>query len=213
MLELREYTRDELFEILGCRSKESADRKLHRWGVQFESVGRAQNLTYTIISIPDPFKVYAITELGCGGNTDFKKLREFYYYYFNDEEFRNMPDEIKESRLDEEGHHISRQTMANYTRKLSDRNMILRDGGEYYYYFAYKHTQRIVEVDVYKQAWREYWADIDSGLSSFEAIWNMRGKYGGVARKQGTPIFNAFFNDEIEYMQSLIYESLINEIF
>ena len=213
MLELREYNREELFGLVGSNTKESADRKLTRWGIEFTTSGRADTLKYSIINISDPFKVYAITELRCGANTDFQKLRFFYYYYFNDEEFRNLPDEVKEYRLDDKGTtHISRQTMASYTRRLEERNFISRNSGEYYYYFAFKHQQRIVDIKEYNTAWREYWTDKESGCDSLSAICNMIQKHGGVARKQGVPAINALTYAELEYMLDLIQESIENEI-
>ena len=212
MLELREYTKSEISNLLGSPRREAITRKLDRWGVTYVASGRGDSLKMKIINIPDPFKVYAMLDLGCGANTDFQKLREYYYYYFNDEEFRNMPDEEKERRLDEENHHISRQTISNYTDKLERKNFISRNSGNYYYYFAYRQTQRIVTIDEYKQAWRDYWNDKDYGYDSLEAIIRMRIKYGGVARKQGIPVINAIYNDELEYMLNLIQESIENEI-
>lgn len=40
----------------------------------------------------------------------------------------------------------------------------------------------------------------------------MRSKYGGVARKQAIPEINGIYNEQIEYMLSLIYQSIENEI-
>ena len=40
----------------------------------------------------------------------------------------------------------------------------------------------------------------------------MRHKYGGVARKQPIPEINGIYNEQIEYMLSLIYQSIENEI-
>ena len=64
----------------------------------------------------------------------------------------------------------------------------------------------------YLQAWHEYWADIGNGVCSFDAICNMREKYGGVARKQAIPEINGIYNEKIEYLCSLIQASLENEM-
>jgi hypothetical protein len=40
----------------------------------------------------------------------------------------------------------------------------------------------------------------------------MRANYGGVARKQAIPEINGIYNEKIEYMLSLIQESIENEI-
>ena len=64
----------------------------------------------------------------------------------------------------------------------------------------------------YLQAWHEYWADIGNGFCSFDAICNMRVKYGGVARKQAIPEINGIYNEKIEYLCSLIQASFENEM-
>ena len=90
--------------------------------------------------------------------------------------------------------------------------MLIRNTYNFIYYFAYQQTQRMVDKDEYLQAWHEYWSDIENGLSSFAAICNMRCNYGGVARKQAIPEFNGIYNSKIEYLNTLIVESLCNEI-
>lgn len=212
MLEIRDYTKNELSELLGTKDKQGIDRKLQGYGVEFTSDGRGENRIYTIKNILFPFKVFSITELGFNANTDFIKLRNFYNHFFNDEVFMTMPDEVKETMTKQEGYHISRQTIATYTRRLETNNMIHRNTTEFMYYFAYKREQRFVERAEYTQAWREYWKDIERNMYSYEAISNMIENYGGVARKQAIPERNILLNDKIEYMLFLIYQSMDEEI-
>ena len=73
------YSKLELTQMLGTRSKQGIDRKLDRYGVVYEVCGRGESAVYTIKAMADPFKVFAITELGFDGGTDFTKLRNFYY--------------------------------------------------------------------------------------------------------------------------------------
>ena len=89
--------------------------------------------------------------------------------------------------------------------------MIYRNTDNFIYYFAYKQTQRFCEHDEYVSAWKEYWDSVHSGISSFEAIWNMRIDHGGVARKQAIPDINAIGKKELDYMLSLIHQSIENE--
>ena len=85
MIELRAYKRDELAEILKTSDKGEMMAKLTRWGVVYdEPEGRGKNLTFTIIKIKDPFKVFCITELGVPASWDFYKMRNLFYYYLND---------------------------------------------------------------------------------------------------------------------------------
>jgi hypothetical protein len=212
MIELRKYSKSELSQILKTNNNQSMKRKLERWGISFTEKGRGNNLEITITSIANPFKVYCITELEMGANTDFQKVRNLYYAFFNDDEFRAMPDEVKERRMRDNGKPVSRQTIADYLRKLDDKNYIKLNTGDYIYYFAYKENQRIVERQEYIKAWHEYWKDIDNGLYSREAIGNMIWNYGGVARKQEKPEINGIYkNAEIQYLCDLIQESIENE--
>ena len=213
MLEINcSYAKPELTQMLGTRSRQGIDRKLQRYGVTFSVCGRGEAATYTILSISDRFKIYAILELGCAGNTDFRKLRNVYYHFFEDEVFRAMPDEVKEVRLHEIGEGVSRQAIAGYIQKLIDRNMISRYTDNYIYYFAFGQKQRLVDRAEYTKAWREYWQDRKYGLDSGEAIFRMYRKYEGIARKQAIPAINGIYNEEIEYMLTLIQESIENEV-
>ena len=205
------YSKPELTQMLGTRSKQGIDRKLDRYGVVYEVCGRGERAVYTVKGMADPFKVFAITELGYDANTDFIKLRNFYYHFFEDEEFRAMPDEVKEVRMRKMGHDVSRQTIATYTRKLEDNELISRNTRDFIYYFAYKQTQRICDRSEYVQAWFEYWDDIESGLNCYDAIANMMTDHGGVARKQPIPEVNGIYNAKIEEMLSYIQQSIENE--
>lgn len=104
----RVYSKPELTQMLGTRSKQGIDRKLQRYGISFEVHGRGERAVYTIKAMADPFKVFAITELGFDGGTDFIKLRNFYYHFFEDDVFMAMPDEVKENRMRKMGQDVSR---------------------------------------------------------------------------------------------------------
>ena len=212
MLELRRYPKGDLVAMFGTKETEGLKRKMERYEIDFEKSGRGDNLMFEIKKIKDPFKVFCITELGFDGATDFKKLRNFYYYYFNDETFMAMPDEVKEVWMAKSGNKVSRQTIASYTQKLVAHNMIEKNTRNYIYYFAYKGTQELTTRERYLQAWREYWEEISGGYCSFDAIWNMRSNYGGVARKQPIPEINGIYNEKIEQMLSCIQKSIENEM-
>ena len=213
MLEVgKKYTKPELSNIFGTRNKQGLERKLERYGIMYASSGRGEQAVYEIQKLNDPFKVFAITELDCDANTDFRKLRNFYWYYFNDEIFMAMPDEVKETVLRLEDKNISRQTIARYIQKLVNKNMIELDSSDFIYYFAFKGHQRITERSEYSQAWKEYWENKRNDMDYFTAIYEMIDKYGGVARKQAKPQINGVYNAEIEYMCSLIQESMEKEV-
>ncbi len=213
MIEFREYGKAELASILGTRDRQGLVRKLDSWGILHdEPRGRGEYMTVNITGITDPFKVYALTELGVSPQTDFTKLRNFLYYFLNDEEFSAMPDEVQESRMRAEGRGVSRQTIATYKERLERLGYIDTAPKNCIYYFAYKDTQRIVEREEYLRAWHQYWNDRDNGLNSFDAISRMRQNYGGVARKQSIPEFNGIYTSQIKTLNTYIQESLECEI-
>ena len=212
MLELRTYTKAELTEIFGTADSQGLKRKLQRYGIKFQTAGRGQRLTFTIIETADPFKVFCIDELGYDGRTDFIKLRNFLYCYLNDDEFRAMPDEVKAHRMSKKGKPMCRQTIAGYTAKLADQNLIDLNTGEYIYYFVYKDTQRIATHQEYSAAWAIYWGAVKEGLPTREAIWLMRCEYGGVARKQAIPQINGIFLEKLNKLNDAVCRSIENEL-
>ena len=212
MLELKSYTKPEMTAMLESRDIQALKRKLNRYNVEYEVQGRGENAIFTIKKINKPFKLYCIMNLGVGANTDFRKLRNFYYYYFNDEEFRAMPDEVKEGRMRDVHKDVSRQAIASYTKKLEENNLIYKDTKNFIYYFAYMGEQRIVEKSEYSQAWREYWRDIEETSDYWFAITNMICNYGGVARKQPVVEINGFYNKEIEYLLNLVIQDMVSDL-
>lgn len=212
MLELmKSYTKTEMTAMFGTRSMQGLQRKIERSGVSFDVVGRGETAIFKITNIENSFKLYCITELNFDGHTDFYKLRNYYYYFFNDIEFRAMPNEVQETRMRMVHKYVSRQTIANYLRKLSEKNFIDLYSLNYVYYFAFKDKQRIVEKEEYSKAWRNYWNDISNGYSSFEAICKMRNTFGGIARKQQIPEINGIYNKEIELLCNLIQDDIERE--
>lgn len=205
------YSKPDLSALFGSRDKEGLERKMTRYGIVFSSTGWAEKRLYTIHKITNPFKLFAIMELGFDANTDFTKLRNFYYHFFEDEVFMAMPDEVKEVRMRKMGLDVSRQTIANYTRRLETNNLINRYTKNYIYYFANKSEQRLCDHAEYVEAWHNYWDDIESGLNCYDAIANMRTDHGGVARKQPIPEINGIYNEKIEYLLSLIQQSIESE--
>lgn len=211
MLEERTYTKVEIVQILRTKSIEGIKRKLSRYDVEFDDSGRGDNLSITIRKIRNPFKVFCILDLGIPAQTDFKKLREFYYYFFCDEEFSAMPFEVKQRRLEEQGTNISRQTISNYERYLTENNLIAPSSSNCIYYFADKDKQRFCDEAEYKEAWADYWKHKDELLWSNICIALMKDKYGGVAKKRYVPEYNAIEADTINYLIDLVIDGMEND--
>jgi len=212
MLEKRVYERHEMAELLGTNDRQRIRRKLDGYGVFYLVEGRGDHFTINVKNIADPFKVFCILDLEFSAQTDFKKVRNFYWAFFNDTEFMAMPDEVKERRMGDAGRPLTRQTIATYTRKLVQKEYIYPYTSNFIYYFACDGKQTLTDEETYKQAWREYWIHKDLGCSSGEAISMMFNKYGGYARKQPIPEQNAFYTAELDYLQGLIGRSLEDEI-
>lgn len=212
MLELKRYTKAELVAILHTKSKQGLTRKLDRYGITYTTDGWGDNLCITLTAIPNKFKIFCITELDFPAQCDFYKLRNFFFYFFADDDtFRSMPDEVIETILTERGKRISRQTIAGWKSRLDQLGIIQISATDYIYYFAFRQHQRISDHAEYARAWSEYFYNMHNGTSSYDAIEIMRYDYGGVARKQPIAELNGIYNDVVRTLQNLIYESIEEE--
>ena len=211
MLEEKQYAIKELNHIIGGGKKDNIAKKLTRYDIDFTTEGRGKNLTFTLLKIKDPFKVFCITELGFRAQSNFNHLRHFLYHFFCDDYFMSMPDEVKEHMMNGFGYHISRQTIANYERQLREKNYISMDG-EYFYYFAFHKKQTITTKEKYLEAWHNYWQWKDLGADALDAMGNIILEYGGVPRKQHKTEKNAFYLKKIDYLVNLISESIEKEL-
>lgn len=211
MLELRTYNIDEINAILGTTNRQGIQRKLNRYGVEYSVTGRGTASEFEIKNIDDEFKLFCILDLGMSANTDFNKFLYFLYYFLNDEDFRWLPDEILEIKMNEREIHISRQTIANYKRVLSRLNLFAKVG-DYVYYFARRNNQIITDETIYKKAWREYWENKNNGIDSQEAICIMCATYGGVAKKQAIMIGNAIYADTINKLNDMVCHAIEKDL-
>lgn len=119
MLEEKTYLISELAAIIGGSSDRQAIKgKLDRRHILYSVQGRGSKTTFKIEKIPSPFQEFCMDVLKFDKNTDFEKLRNFYYYCLNDELFMAKPDEEKAMLLDEKDKYISRQTIEKYEQKL-----------------------------------------------------------------------------------------------
>lgn len=197
--------------MFGTRSVEGLKRKFEGYGIDFETTGRGENTIFKIKNIENEFKIFCITDLKFDANTNFQKVQNLYYHFFNDEIFSALPDDVKEYQLRAMSKDVSRQSIARYLEKLERNNLIIRNTNNFLYYFAYGQTQRFVEKEDYTGAWAEYYAKKNKGINSSTAIMEMFADYGGVARKQAVPEINGIYNKEIDYMLSLIQKNMEKE--
>lgn len=216
MLELRTYTRNEIAEILNMplnnNQNEGIKRKLERYGVKFSVIGRGTAARFEIEDIADEFKLYCILDLNMSAGTDFRKFLYFMYYFFNDDDFRWLPDETLEIKMDENNCHISRQTISNYKSKLEELGLFHRSC-DYVYYFARGQTQIKTDKETYNKSWREYWKNKEDGKDSRTAIGIMCANHGGVARKQAIIEENVIYSEQINAINDLVCNTIENELY
>lgn len=213
MLELKSYSLAELAQVLGgAADRQSIQRKLERKGILYETVGRGSSAVVTIKNIPEPFPLFCMEVLNLQPQTDFKKLRNLFYYCFNDEEFFAMPDERKEYWLKVEGHPISRQSIANYLHKLYSSGLWHEDKVDCVYYFAHGKRYRPADKKEYLNAWHDYWNWKEETQGDLALVSSMIvSKYGGFPRKQPKPIANAIGADVAAELVRLTNESFEKE--
>ncbi len=203
-----------MWQMLGVKDNQGAQRKLSRYGVRFFVNGWGKNASFNITAIDDPFKVYCILEMGFDANCDFKKLRNYLFFLLGEDEYCWLPDEPMEKYMRSKGFYLSRQTITKYREHLERLNYI--HGGDFIYYRVYRDDRdrqcyQQVEKEEYNKAWRVYWDMRNDGADSELAFACMYSAFGGVPRKQAKPIKNAFHLKELNYLLDLVSTSIYNE--
>lgn len=209
MLEIKTYTNIELAEVLGgSSSRQALKKKLDRYKIEYEIIGRGNNIKFEIKRIDNPFKIYCITELGIPAQSDFETMLYFYYFYFCDDEFGCMTAEEKQEFMDKKEHYISRQTSRTWEKYLEKKQWIAFSDDECIYYFSKGGEHKVTTQEKYRKAWKMYWSMVEQGCGSGEAMLVVSSKYGGVPRKHPLPQKNAFHLGEIDDFIVLIVSEI-----
>lgn len=214
MLEKKTYNFDEMADYLGTRSAQGMRRKLQNYGVKFQEAGRGRMKTFTILSIPDPFPLYCVFDLGINYRTDFKKLRDFTFFLLNDDDFSGRSGEMMEEYLHNGGYNISRQTIAKYIALYEKMELISTNGDTVYYRVYYEgalQKHEVITKEKYCAAWGVYWQNRREGEDSEYAFACMYSFLDGVPRKQNKIVGNAFYSDTLNTLSELVAESFLNE--
>ena len=215
MLEIREYKIAELRDIFETRDRQGIRRKLTRYGCKFEETGRGEGVVFNILSAPDEFKVFCITEMNVPAQADFRRMKMFYYAFFEDEDFMNMPDVDKEKYMSDEYEAVSRQTIRNWIRYLERANLIYRDKFECNYYAINKRSNgdRVVtEIsrETYKEGWDVYWKNNKPEESDFAFLAAME-VWGGAVCRTPKNLINGIEWNKIERLKNIIINSIFEE--
>ena len=214
MLEIKTYKFDDIADYLQTHSNQSIRRKLNRYGVKFQEEGRGRMKTFTILSIPDPFPLYCVFDLGIDYRTDFKKLRDFTFFLLRDDDFSGRSGEMMEEYLHNGGYQISRQTIAKYIA-LYERMDLIATNGETVYYRVYHEgllqKHEVITKELYCKAWSVYWKKRRKNADSLLAFRCMYNFLDGVPRKQNKIVRNGFYTDTLNTLSELVAESFLNE--
>ena len=216
MLEEKEYLFTEISELLQTFDNTDIKKKLDRYGVEYECVGRGRQIKFHIKNIPDRFKLFCITEWGMPAQIDFRKLRIFLYYFLCDDEFSELPTEEMERRLSDSEAPVSRQTIAKWIERMRQMGLFEYSKTDFVYYKVSKingvQMQEYISQEEYRKAWQIYWAEKNKHNDSNIAFMAMYRVLGGVPKKKPKYEWNVFFyKTKVEPMIDLISEDLLIE--
>lgn len=215
MLEIRDYRIAELRELFGTKDKQGIDRKLKGYGVEFTADnGRGDNRIYTIKSVPDPFKMYAITKLGIPAQADFTKIRNLFFYFFFVDGFAEWPFGEMEAIMEEDGVHVSSKTISKWLMYLHHLDYINFSRSEFVYYSINKVDGQKIYTEIPKELYLEGW-HIYFGLVKTEgsgvAYYQMRQHVGGHPHKRALFGMNVIFSAEIEELMEVVNDSFLGQ--
>lgn len=213
MLDLRQYTRQELIDLFKTQRLDSIKAKLQRNGYKYTTQGRGKEFTLTITELPLRFRNFCIDELHFAPQTDFVKLKKFLYRFMFDEDFRHMPNKGM-ARLMMDDIQISNQTISKYILKLYNENIVgFSKEGLYYsidpnYKEKDNYCKRIT-AEEYKNAWQTYWkTKEENGGDYVLAYISMCSLIDGHPHRKAIVMFNAFEREKIETLKEILQEEI-----
>jgi len=212
MLNIGRYSIIELKQILRTNNKQGVDRKLDRYGVKYSSTGYADDRIYDITSIPDPFKVYCIINLGIPAQADFSKIRNMYYYFFCVEGFHEKPLIEMALIMENEGIQASRQFVSRWIEYLRRLDYIEYSKADCDYYaiskdYAGNRVCKKITKDAYSKAWAIYfeWKDKEGCGNAYSRMYNT---IGGHPYKKPIYTQNIIKYSEIQELIDIIIDTL-----
>lgn len=214
MFEENKFSIQEMRELLKTKAKKQGiERMLQRKNIEYTVEGWGENNIFTLKKVPPMLKFIAFCkkEFNFAPQTDFTKLRNFFYYYLDDEDFRNLPDTIKSVRMGENDMPLSRQTIGHYEQYLYREYYFCPDYTNFKYYLTHREGDKKVaeEIDrkIYKEAWALYWEVKEETKSSEIARWTMFGEYGGYPNKSPIILENGIAAKKVDELNELVLET------
>ena len=164
-LTLGEYTKEQLFAILGSKDLSNIKRDLTKQGYSYTTNNkRGNNYRLTITAVPvsavktDNFRNICRNELGINENIHYDKLAILVCFLEYDSNFVNLTQEAMERRIKETGFILSRKTIDKYLEILERNDILVWFSSEYVYYIPLEKTKFIT----HKQ-WLMFWDALYNG--------------------------------------------------
>lgn len=203
MLELREYTKEELAPILGCKPDKACNitRSLDRMGYKYEpNKKKGKNYRILITALPhNTFKELCVTKLGIPAQSDFYILRNLFYYIFCDEEL-SLTDSALEQKLG-----TTRQTIRKWIDFFIEKELLVEHYREYNYYIAIDKDYIEITREEYLKIWARYWEVKQQAYGNADvAIADMVKNNGGIATKAPKREENGFYSELIDALVEAI---------
>lgn len=202
MLKKTTYTKQELVDIFHSSKMCNITRTLDSLGYEYKTNGRkGDNYRLTITKTPDAFKAFCVEELGIPQQSDFRLLKNFFYYFFCDEDFAQLPITEMERILKSDGLAPSRQTLTKWIQFLKEKN-IIHKSNEYNYFATVSSeisTESVqISKELYLKAWEAYWSTKRKGGSYEEACAALIKVNGGRISKKPKIEVNGFYSKLID---------------
>ena len=162
-LTLGEYSKEQLFSILGSTDLSNIKRDLTKKGYIFTTNrkrGDSYRLIITSVPVlpvnPESFRKFCKDELGIKENINFNKLALLVCFLEYDKDFINLSLDGMEHRIKEQGFILSKKTILKYLDIL-ERNNILVELFQYVYYVPLGYTYKFITREEYKAFWDTYY--------------------------------------------------------
>lgn len=216
MLKITTYTKQDLIELFNTDRLDNIKRSLNRLGYEYTTNGkRGNDLKLTITKTPDAFKMFCINELGVSAQSDFTLLRNFFYYFFCDEEFQQLPATQMANIMQNDNKYICRQTVVKWIEFLRNKGIIQIDNYNAVYYVSFTVGKNVyieeITKEKYLEAWHKYWNVKKSGGSYEQARASMCKVNGGVVFKKPRIEENGFYNELIANLIDVILDSIAQD--
>lgn len=226
MLELREYTREELTSIHNTDNLQAIKNKVKRQGYVFEDIGRGKSYKMKIVSMPNAeaaFRLYCIENLGFAAQKDFKPIKVFLELMLQDDEFVNLQQDEQLAILSDYGAAISKPTLISYYEIIKNKlEWFANVDYIYYVYYSDAKTEgnKYISEELYKKAWKEHHIYLNSKYTKEEqrklkyyikyADFFTNKELYGIPKKRPKMTLNGFYKQQYDELEKLI-ERLNNE--